>query len=252
MGLVSLRLWGVGRLALAASLTAGMVRAASLEAYGRLPSIEQAALSPSGGLIAVAQTDGEKRTVTIIRAGDNQLVVRLRAGESKISDLAWAGDNHVLITASRTAELTDVNAPRAEWWTTLDYNLKTGATHNLLDDAKGVLGAEFSEPSVRILGGKPYAFVEAATFVGEEGRVSLFSIDLDAGATKLVNDGWHNTQAWVVDAEGRPLAESEFDETAGHWVLNVRQGADWRPAKSIDTPYGFDGYLGLGRDGQSV
>jgi hypothetical protein len=225
---------------------------APLEAYGRLPSIEQVALSPSGALIAVAQTDGEKRTVTIIRAGSDQLVVRLQAGESKIRGLTWGGDTHVMITASRTAELSDVIAPRSEWSVTLDYNLKTGATRNLLDDAKGALGATYSDPEVRILGGKPYAFVEAATFVGEEGRRSLFRVDLDSGETRQVGDGWPNTNGWVVDADGQPLAESEYDEKAGRWVLNVRRGAEWRAAASGDTQYGFDGVVSLGRDGKSV
>ena len=153
----------------AAMLGSAADAAAPLAAYGR-PSIEQAALSPNGTLIAVAQTDGEKRTVTIVRAGSDQLVVRLQAGESKIRGLVWGGDGHLLITASRTAVLSDVIAPRAEWSVTLDYNLKTGATRGLLDDAKGALEADYSEPQIRILHGKAYAFVEAATFVGEEGR----------------------------------------------------------------------------------
>jgi dipeptidyl aminopeptidase/acylaminoacyl peptidase len=238
-----------GGLAGAALAGAG---AAPLEAYGRLPSIEQAALSPSGGLIAIAQTDGEKRTVTIVRAGSDELVVRLRAGDSKIRGLAWAGDNHVLITASRTAELTDVIAPRAEWYTALDYNLKTGASHTLLEDAKGVLGAVYGEPDVRIVGGKPYAFVEASTFVGEEGRLSLFRIDLDAAQSKQLGDGWPNTEGWVIDSAGQPLAESEYAEQGGHWALKVLHGADWRQAASVDTKYGFGGFVGLGRDGKSV
>jgi dipeptidyl aminopeptidase/acylaminoacyl peptidase len=226
--------------------------AAPLETYGRLPSIEQAALSPDGALIAVAQTDGEKRTVTIVRAGTDQLVVNLQAGDSKIRGLAWAGDRHLLITASRTATLTDVIAPRGEWSVTLDYDLKTGAARTLLEEAKGVLTAVLDQPTTRVLGGTPYAFVQAVSFVAGEGRNSLFKIDLDTGATKLVEDGWPNTNDWVVSADGQPIAESEYDEQGKRWVLNVKRGTAWRPAASLDTAYGFDGYVGLGRDGASV
>ena len=65
-------------------LAAAPVIAAPLEVYGKLPSIEQAALSPDGSLIAVALTAGEARSITIIRAKDKSPVVTLKAGDTKV------------------------------------------------------------------------------------------------------------------------------------------------------------------------
>jgi len=49
------------------ALSAGGAQAAPLEPYGKLPSIEQAAVSPSGGRIAYILTDGDERSVVVRR-----------------------------------------------------------------------------------------------------------------------------------------------------------------------------------------
>jgi dipeptidyl aminopeptidase/acylaminoacyl peptidase len=233
-------------------LAAAPAVAAPLEVYGKLPSIEQAALSPDGSLIAVALTDGEARNVVVIRAQDKGPLVTLKAGTSKIRDLKWAGPNHLLITASTTTSLAEIEGPRREWLVSLDYNLKTGAIRDVLKGPKNTLTAALSEPSVRVIDGTPFAFVDAWYFVGEYGRDSLFKVDLDHDKTTLAVTGWPNTETWVVGPNGEALAEAEYDSRAGKWTLAIKQGGTWREAMTMDADYGFGGALGLGRDGQSV
>jgi dipeptidyl aminopeptidase/acylaminoacyl peptidase len=236
----------------AAFVLPAAARAAPLEAYGRLPSIEQAAVSPDGERIAVAVSDGEARSIVILRAKDKQRLGTLVAGESKIRDLTWAGDDHLLISASVTAQLTDVEAPRQEWWNVLDVDLRTGAKSFPLEGVSGALSAAQSSPAIRILDGRPFAFLEAAYFVGGMGRDSLFKIDIDHVRTSLVEVGQDGTQSWVVGADGAALAHVDLFEQSGHWTLHFKDSGGWRQAMAVDDPLGFDGDIGLSRDGKTV
>jgi len=226
--------------------------AAPLAVYGKLPTIEQAAISPDGDLIAVACTDGDQRVILIMQSKDNAPVARLRAGLAKVRDLSWADSSHLLISASVTGTVADLTTPKSEWLLVISYDLKTGKMANVLDGARNALNAVTAPPSIRILGGKTYAFIQAAHFVQNQGRISLFKVSLDTGMADLLIDGQSDTEGWLVSPTGEPMAESRYNAERGRWLLRVKQKTGWSVAQSIDTGYGYGGELGLGRDGHSV
>ncbi|HEY8004402.1 MAG TPA: S9 family peptidase, partial [Phenylobacterium sp.] len=82
--------WG-GALAAAAALSASAAVAAPLEAYGKLPSIEDIAISPDGARLAMIQTDGEKRTIRIENLAQHKMERLLAAGDAKLRGLLWVG-----------------------------------------------------------------------------------------------------------------------------------------------------------------
>ena len=189
----------------------------------------------------------------MVRASDDQPVANLRAGTAKVRDLQWAGSSHLLVTSSVTGEVViDLASPKSEWFLVISYNLKTGSSRNILDNAEGALDAVSDSPAIRILGGKPYAFVQALHFIDNLGRVSVFKVELDTDSDTLVIDGAPSTDEWAVGPDGQPLAESRYNAERGHWLLRVKQKNGWSVAQSIDTGYGSKGLLGLGRDGRSV
>jgi hypothetical protein len=70
--------------------------AASLAAYGELPSMEQLALSPDGNTLAyVTALDGE-RTVIIRDIVEKKILSAVKAGQQKLRGLTWAGNGHLL------------------------------------------------------------------------------------------------------------------------------------------------------------
>ena len=146
-----------------------------------------------------------------------------------------------------------VIAPRSEWDVVIDYDVKKDTQHVLMRGQEDTISSVAATPSIRMLNGKPFAFVEAVHFVNSEGRISLYKIDLDGDHTNLVLDGWPNTDGWLVDAAGLPLAETEYDAKAAHWELKVKRGADWRVAKAFETSFNYGGLMGaLGRDGHAI
>lgn len=69
---------------LALALLAMSATAAALDAYGRLPSTEQAALSPDGSKISLVRTTQLCRLLAIVDINDEKLVAGLRVGDVKV------------------------------------------------------------------------------------------------------------------------------------------------------------------------
>jgi dipeptidyl aminopeptidase/acylaminoacyl peptidase len=240
-------------LALAGVLAGASAQAAPLETYGRLPSIEQVAISPDGQLLAIIATDGEQRVIALQHAADLKTFRAFTAGDAKVRNVTWAGPNHLLVTTSSTlAAPIDLIAPRQEWYFGIDVDVRTGKHRPLLEGVPDSLNTLGEYPTPRMIGGRPYAIVVGTHFVDNRGHLALFKVDLESGRATLLADRSEHTVDWVVDAKGDPLAEAEFDAAQSRWKLLVHNGDQWRVAKTEDTSIGYPSLLGLGRDGRAI
>src|SRR5207302_5704094 len=122
--------------------------------------------------------------------------------------LEWAGPNHLIVVSSRTAEITDVIAPRREYLMAFDYNLTTQKLHPLLRDADYSLNTIYDEPEVREIGGKPVLFLQGVHFKNRQGVLSVFRVDLENDSSKLVEEGDVDTRHWVIGVDGKAIAQS--------------------------------------------
>ena len=241
-------------------------QAAPLEAYGKLPGIEQAAVSPGGVYVAYVATDGEARKIAIATTADRKIKFVAPAGQVKLRDIQWAGDDHLIITTSTTTQPMALlgerlDGPRQEFFIALDLDLKTGRTRGLLDNVQQ--GAEvrnqfrtmntiYSLPVVRTVGGKPVAFVRGEYFTASRGAWGLFRVDLDSDRAYLVDKGGSDARDWAIGPEGQPVAQTIYDPAAGGWKLMVRDPNGWRTVQTETAPIESPDLAGLGRDGGSV
>lgn len=239
-------------LAAACLATATIAMAAPLEAYGKLPSIEAAAISPDGARFAVILTTGEDRQIVVkdIATGKDNVI---HAGAAKVRDLDWASPQHLLITASTTATIPNVIAPRQEYTTVVLFDVETNRQMRLMRDVERGLNIVVGSPVRRTVDGKPAVFVTGVRFdSGGRGRMALYQINLKSGASKMVHEGFPYSEDWVVGADGQPLAASAFDYVSGVWTLKIKQQVGWKEVMRSE------GYLdrpilaGLGRDGRSI
>ncbi len=226
--------------------------AAPLEAYGRLPTLEAAAVSPSGHAVAVVVTDGEKRTIVVKDLASDAVTLRGFVGDHKIRSVQWAGDKHLIVVSSRTGRDFNLQNGFQEWFFGSVIDLQAKKLKPLMGASKADLNAIFGIPIVRVYQGEPTVFVKGVVFSGGRGLLSLFRIDLDTGANRLVETGSPDTIDWIVDAEGRPIAEELYVGGAGVWSLKVRSGAGWREAVSVVAPTDRPYLVGLGRDNASI
>ena len=177
-------------LAAACLATATIAMAAPLEAYGKLPSIEAAAISPDGARFAVILTTGEDRQIVVkdIATGKDSVI---NAGDAKVRDLDWASPRHLLITASTTATIANVMAPRQEYTTVVLFDVETNRQMRLMRDVERGLNIVVGSPVRRTVDGKPAVFVTGVRFdSGGRGRMALYQINLKSGASKMVHEGF--------------------------------------------------------------
>ncbi len=244
-------------LAAAAALgMAGTCAAATLDVFGKLPRIEDVAISGDGQYLAVSATDGELRTVAIERASDRQIVSAIRAGDSKLRALEWVGPNHLLLTVSTHSNLgKDILFGSGEHWGVIDYNVATKKQTLLLSDMPHALNEVYENPEIRIVDGRAYAYLLTYSFPNEQGgngNLTLFRTDLDRGQTKAVGAGLPHAQDFFLDPAGEITAQSTYDATTSKWTLRVKSGSDWRIAKTVDGPIEHPSIIGVGRDGRSI
>lgn len=235
----------------AVMMAATAAKAAPLEAYGKLPHIEDIAVSPSGATLAIAMTDGEMRSI-ILREQATRAFFRLDVGAAKIRDLTWVDEDNLLITGSTTAWIPGLTGPRREYFQAFLYNRPSKQTKLLLRDASGSMNVVTAPPVVRMVNGEPKIFAEGIHFVSNRGRIALFEISLKGVRSKLVGEGFENTRDWLVAADGTPLAQAEFDPEKARWTLRVKSGPGWKAVKTVRAYQDPPGLLGLGRDGRSV
>ncbi|WP_233995685.1 hypothetical protein [Erythrobacter sp. SD-21] len=85
-----------------------------LSAYGALPDVEDAAISPSGTNIAILMTVKSSRQLLII-GPDLKLIRRTGVGDAKVRDFDWIGDDQLLLITSQTEDLRGFTTDKAEF-----------------------------------------------------------------------------------------------------------------------------------------
>ena len=235
-------------LAAVAAAIGGVAMAAEpppLEAYGRLPTIEDMEISPKGDRVAFITVDGEKRQL-VLHPLVGTVRHRLDAGQVKVRWLDWAGDDHLLITTSSTAWLPQFRGGKHEWFQVVAYNLPRQKLVVLMGDTPDTLNVVMGEPMVATHRGEPKVFVRGVTLTGE-GSYDLYRVDLDNGRGRIHARGHEDVSDWIVAPDGEPLARLEHDDRRGVAAITTRKGAGWReigPAEAEDEAVAP---LGLGR-----
>jgi dipeptidyl aminopeptidase/acylaminoacyl peptidase len=226
-------------------------RPAPLDVYGRLPSLGLLRISPDGAMLASVVTDGEKRRLVIETTDTRRRAIDLDFGEVKVRALQWAGPDHVIASYSRTGNLNGLIGARREFLQALDVDWKRRTFRPLLYGVPHALNVIYGLPAVRILDGRPFAFVQGSMVLRNGSPLTLFRIDMQAGAAMVQTVGYLDTTDFVVDAQGNTLAQAEFDDRASRWALDVWKGR-WTPAADLRSPIGSPQVEGLGRDGTSI
>lgn len=256
-----------GIAALAASLLcAGVANAAPpLEAYGRLPTLSNVALSPDGTMLAHVIGDETKRVLVIQAIGSQQPTTMLNVGDLKLRDLQWADDGHLLIATSTTMLPVGFIGRRHDFWTTRVFDIKSNSQHRLFErmysSARQAITQEIAAmdviagiPQSRTIDGRAIVFVRGIYFPGGESRnqsrPGLFRVDLDTGNGRVVSSPGAHDEDWAVDKAGNVVAEADYYESEQRWKLKVTDIGK----KAIDVSAPFEGpeIEGLSEDGTGV
>jgi dipeptidyl aminopeptidase/acylaminoacyl peptidase len=228
--------------------------APSLEAYGRLPNVEQIQISPDGTKLALLVSDASTRQIQVREAGSLKIIFVTRVGKVKVRYLQWAGDNHVLIVHSVTDQPIGLEGPKREWSLALDLDLEKKKAFPLMEGAEKSLNTIEGSPTVIFEKGVPVVIVMGEYFPGNQGVFALYKINLKTHYTVKIEEGAVDTREFLVGPNGDALARADYVPGSGTWRLLVRPTgrAGWKVAyaeKALVDPPSIEA---LGHDGRTV
>ncbi len=230
------------------------------EAFGKLPEIYDATLSPDASKLAVIiNRDGEYRlSVNDLTNPEAPVkVVKLDSG-IKPAYIKWANKEQVLFSFWQSEEMR--GTPFRTGYI-FSYNIKSGKGKILIDprgQGDVVAGSklqrmdlfrQFNNVVVDWLEDDPDHILMAFSEDDNNVRPAIHRVDVKSGKYKTVRNGDRNIQSWHTDQTGTPrLGQGLKDDESGDWVMKIMDAEDgeWRfvddyyPGLAPDTSvYGF-------------
>ncbi len=193
-------------------------------AFGRIPAVVQAAISPDGAKVAVLGGHSDERVLSIATL-DQPNLPQLRLGDVEAVGVRWAGNGHVLARLAYWEQVTGKVAYRFE--RTVAVTPQAKAVSRLLDS--GANNLLVSQPILGVTAGdKPRVLMtglmesggpsgNANTRLARKGEESswvlaLWSVDPATGRGTIVEKGTYDTATWEVDPAGKPRVRLDIDE----------------------------------------
>jgi hypothetical protein len=230
--------------------------AAPLEVYGRLPHLENVALSPDGTRVAFVRTEGDTRVVGVIALAGGETLGRLRTGDEKVRRIDWADNDHVMITTTATSGLRGfLTSGMSEWRQLQIYDLNTHGSFLVPEPGKfsdlQLLTIILRAPMVRRLKDRTVLFVPGLAMQANVPVTALLRVDLESRAATLARRGKPGIGgSWIVDANGEVVAEETYDPLNSRWNISTNRAGQMRQALSGEDPFAdpsdFPLLLGMG------
>ena len=197
--------------------------AAPLEVYGRLPHLEDFALSPDGARIAFVKTEGNTRIVDVYSVVAHTMLRGMRVGDEKLRYIRWADNDRLMIVTSVTTVPFGFIGENGEWEQLEVFDVRTGKRFGVPqnDQFNGVelLNAIAGRPMVRHIKDHTVLFVPGVQ-VTNETALALIGFDLDTQNSHVVRVGKPGTLGWVVDETGDVQAEETYSDA----TIRVAEG----------------------------
>lgn len=222
----------------------------SLAVFGRLPSIEDAAVSPDGSHLALVRNlENNHRVIVVVSLAGRQVVGTVRAGDAKLRAIQWIDAKHLLLTTSVTGIPPGLIGDPHEWFMVQVYDIETRTTRPLLTGTENdTMNVTFGRPMVRSVGGKPVLFA-SGYYVTDVTKPGLFRIDVDSGRETLIYKGSRTTRGWLVDSGGEMVAERQYHNQDQRWSLHILQNGRMTEAASGSDPFDDTRILGFDATG---
>lgn len=223
--------------------------AVPLEVYGRLPSLEDVALSPDGTRLAFVRTTADTRLIEVISLVGRKAVGGLRVGETKLRNVQWADNDHLLVVTSATSQPWGLIGTEREWYMLQVYDVARHRTMALPDPSRfpdvRMMNVISGTPLVRRVEGHTVLFLQGI-YLQTRTLPVLVRIDLDTGGARVVRLGSAATQYWLVDPAGEVAAEQQYFDQDHRWALKVRRGGRLEEVVSGEEAIDFPRLLGFG------
>jgi dipeptidyl aminopeptidase/acylaminoacyl peptidase len=233
----------------------------SAEAYGRLPAIGSAALSPDGSRVAVSAGDGSFSVINLETGKEEQRIAP--SAETTLFAVGWADERRPYYNIRARVSETDL-LPHGMFYEGLPSRVEVERTNVLsLDTGKIelLLKNENVRGNLSLVGlqspvegdpgfGRMVAWYDFYTpQVGS--TLTVFRVNLDTGVDAAVEKGNTQTDDFVLDERGKVIARTDNNHNKKLWRLFSYEGGKAREILEGKTVTGMSLWIyGLLEDGR--
>jgi len=233
---------------------AAVADAVPLAAFGRLPNLEDVAISPDGTKIAFVRTKGEIRNLVVTPVTGHEILGGVRIGESKLRGVRWIDDDNLLATASTTSlPPIGFSGEMGEWFQMGNFNV----SQRKLDAMSFAVSRErtfnllANEPSLREVSGQMILFAHGYC-VRDKTIPCLFAFAYPDRRARLVADAADLGTEWFLDESGNIAAQYTYQDAKQLWEIKTRKNGHWTVAGSGTAAIDRPSVLGFSADGRSI
>jgi len=225
-----------------------------LEAFGRLPTLENVVISPDGTKIAFVRTRSDARNLIVASLAKHEILGEARVGDTKLRQVEWVDDDNILATISSTSgpPLGFYGATR-EWYQLVNFNVSRLKLNPLDFDIspKRTFNVVIGDTAVRVVSGHSTLFAPGLC-VQESTVPCQFSFSYPERRTRLIDESSEPDTDWLMDESGRIAAKFVYHDDKKQWEIKTHKDNRWTLAASgtaaIDTP----SMLGFSADGAAL
>jgi len=242
-------------------LAAAEARAAPpLDVYGKLPGIEDVAMSPSGDCYAMIALVGDSRKLLVFSGG--AVIAAAEVGKAKVREIWWAGEDHVLVEISATAFLgLDFTIDRDELVGVTSLNVRTGKLTPIFANDVQIAQSVWGVYGEAQIAGHWYGYFGGVTFETTKDPndvylrnglqyPDLYQVDLDTGHAHMVAHGSETIDGWLVGPDGAVIAHQTYDPRSQYWTVEAG-GVGGKLLDSGHAPFGGPG-VSRGRTADAI
>jgi dipeptidyl aminopeptidase/acylaminoacyl peptidase len=210
------------------------------EAYGRLPAIGAASLSPDGKRVAVlvgyeyraAEPERELTSLSIIDIDSGKVEATLAPPpKNNLRGVGWADEKRPYYFISSTGHARDAwpaawpvmtRGPRVEWFRTGVLSLETGASTLLMQDSGNRGNTALTNLQAPIESDPGFGRMIAWGGLGAMSsmpQLAVYRVNLDTGKASTVENGNLKTRGFMLDETGATIARVDIDDDKNRWRL---------------------------------
>ena len=271
MGRSFVRAWIAAFLFVFSAGVASAQKPVPLAAYGQLPDIEDAAISPSGANIALLVTHNAERQL-ILLGPDMKLRRRVGVGDAKIRYFDWIGDDQLMLVTTQTEDLWGFTTDKAEFAIARLVPVSgDGEVQTVFSRSRDLVDSVIGDYGIRNIGGRYVAYFGAiqmkksgrfgSDYVFDHGRPYLYAVDtLENKARRVDNSAREGMyRDWLVGADGEIAVTLDLNRSNGNWSITGQQGqeiAKGSQARGAISLVGLDydgsGFIYSERDAENI
>ncbi|MEO0883831.1 MAG: prolyl oligopeptidase family serine peptidase [Pseudomonadota bacterium] len=216
-----------------------------IEAYGELPSMSFARLSPDGQKLAFVGRDAERNILVVLDLETNESI-GININELRTEKVEWSDSKHIVFQAFDNTRLTGYRG-KFRYSAAFAINVETGKARQLLRNTEGLYPAQSGlghivgrlEDSGRLL-------MPAFMGTGRNPSYDLLRVDPDRGRGANHTRGTTDTIDWFVDRDGTVLAQENYDNKSNRYWVRTRatENGSWKTVldqRDVSRPRGLAG-----------